>query len=113
MVCHNHFFFLLGSTGLIGVVLYYSVVLGALLKLFRAAGDSRMEASKRFLAAQLLGFGVVGFVFTLSSTTYTALTYNVGLALIVYASALPWKMNGDAVQHHPHHDERWVKHAIR
>jgi O-antigen ligase len=96
MVCHNHFFFFLGSTGLVGVFLYYGVILGSFYQLFRAAGDNRLEPPKRHLAAQLLGFGVVGFVFTLSSTTFTTLTYNVGLALIIYAATLPWRTNEHA-----------------
>ncbi len=88
---HSHVAFVAGSTGLIGLLLYYGVVGGALLRAFRLLGrlKSRPEDFGILLALSA-GFGT-GVLFTLTSTTYTALSYNYYLAFALFALRLPWE----------------------
>ncbi len=89
---HSHFFFILGATGIIGLILYYSLIASSALKLtnyFRFNRDDSQELIVTRLAIQS-GF-LAGFIFTLSSTTFLTLGYSIFFAAFIYTSLLVQK----------------------
>lgn len=86
---HSHLFFILGATGIIGFLLYYSLIASSTLKLinyFRFYRDDSKELIVTRLAIQS-GF-LAGFIFTLSSTTFLTLGYGMFFAAFIYTSLL-------------------------
>jgi hypothetical protein len=83
---HNHLAFFAGTTGLVGIVLYYSVVLSAPLRLCMSALRGRVSPEHGPMALALGLAGLVGIAFTLSSTTYSTLSYNLTLSIVIFAS---------------------------
>jgi O-antigen ligase len=82
--CHSHLFFFAAMTGVVGVVMYYSLSIAALLKLFRACRRNEVARERLPAAAGMFGAGVAGFVYTASTTMYTTLSYNVFWAVLIY-----------------------------
>lgn len=90
-VCHSHFFFLAGTGGIVGMALYYGLLGTALLRLLhRLPAAARRATSRLATAAGLGGAVVAGIAFTLTSTTFTALSYNLFLGVFLIAATTDW-----------------------
>lgn len=88
---HSHVAFVAGSMGLIGLLLYYGVIGAALVRAARLMARLRSQPEEfAVLLALSAGLGT-GLLFTLTSTTYTALSYNYYLAFALFALRLPWE----------------------
>lgn len=85
-VPHNHLAFFAGTTGLVGLILYYWVVVGAPVRLCVATLRGRVSANDAPMALALGLAGLVGIAFTLASTTYSTLSYNLVLSIVIFAS---------------------------
>jgi O-antigen ligase len=90
-VCHSHFFFLAGTGGIVGMALYYGLLVQALLRLLGSlANASRTAPDRMATVAGLAGSVVAGVLFTLTSTTFTALSYNLFLAIFLFCATTDW-----------------------
>lgn len=91
-LCHSHFFFFIGTTGVVGVLLYNWVILDALKKLARrrleAAGDPPFQA----IYFGMFGAVIAGYTFTLTSTTYSILSYNLAIAVAYYLATTKYRV---------------------
>jgi len=85
-VPHNHLAFFAATTGVVGMALYYWVVVGAPLRLCMAVLRGRVSRADAPMALALGLAGLVGLAFTLSSTTYSTLSYNLALSTVIFAS---------------------------
>ena len=90
-MCHSHLFFLAGTTGVVGLVLYYSLLAAALVTIWRQAKKAAGNLQQLCLLSGLAGATVAGVVFTLTSTTFTTLSYNLFLAIVIFASRTEWE----------------------
>ena len=89
-VCHSHLFFILGTCGLVGVGLYYSLLASTLWRLLRKAGLRHLDITSIGVLAGAAGSFVTGVVFTLTSTTFTTLSYNIVLAVLMLVAQTRW-----------------------
>ncbi|MGQ0703332.1 MAG: O-antigen ligase family protein [Gemmatimonadales bacterium] len=87
---HNHLAFVAGTLGVVGLVLYYGVLVGALGRGARLLHRWRREPQVYTLILAILAGLGAGLTFTMASTTYTALSYNYFVAFAVYALRLRW-----------------------
>ncbi len=83
---HNHLAFFAGTTGILGLVLYYWVVLSAPFGLCMAVLRRRVPLADAPMSLALGLAGLVGVAFTLSSTTYSTMSYNLALSIVIFAS---------------------------
>jgi O-antigen ligase len=90
-VCHSHLFFFAGTTGILGLILYYGFLTIGLRDLWRQAKHLRNDADAIGEVAGLAGAVVAGIVFTLTSTTFTTLSYNLFLAIFLYRARSGWR----------------------
>lgn len=90
-VCHSHFFLLAGATGLVGMLLYYTVIGAGIVRHWRVSKKMPSVDDSRGYVIGMLGAAVAGFTFTLSSTTFTTLSYNLFLAIFLHTSRLDWR----------------------
>jgi O-antigen ligase len=89
-VCHNHFFFLAGTTGLVGIALYYSVFVVGMVRHWRVANGTSLGRETQGYVIGSLGAALAGMLFTLSSTTFTTLSYNLFLAIFLHTAQVDW-----------------------
>jgi O-antigen ligase len=89
-VSHSHLFFFAGTTGIVGVLLYYALLGIALMRLWRRT-RAAAETANLTAVAGMAGAGVAGILFTLTSTTFTTLSYNLFLAVLVYCAWTDWR----------------------
>lgn len=89
-VCHSHLFFLAGTTGVVGIVLYYACLTDAMWRMVGQARRCASDPGRLGLIAGLCGAAISGIAFTLTSTTFTTLSYNLFLAILVLASHTNW-----------------------
>jgi hypothetical protein len=89
-VAHSHFFFLAGTTGLVGVLLYYTVIGIGIARHWKSSKKVWKEDGTKGYVIGLLGAAVAGLLFTLTSTTFTTLSYNLFLAIFLHSSRLDW-----------------------
>jgi hypothetical protein len=89
-VCHSHFFFLAGTTGLVGMLLYYTVIGAGIMRHWKMSRSMSMGDDSVGYVIGMLGAAVTGLLFTLSSTTFTTLSYNLFLAIFLHTSRLNW-----------------------
>lgn len=87
---HSHVFFFLGTTGLVGAGLYYALIGGCAWRLVKRLRAATRDGSTRNAYILSLGALMTGFLFTLTSTTYSALSYNVTLAALLFISRGSW-----------------------
>lgn len=83
---HNHFFFVLGTYGAIGVLLYYGFIflVGRRVVLDLLNYKNALSKDNAVWLATGASVFVAGFVFTLTSTTYLALGYHLFLGGFAY-----------------------------
>jgi hypothetical protein len=89
-VCHSHLFFILGTCGIVGAGLYYALLASTLWRLLRNAGLRHLDITSTGALAGAAGSLVTGVVFTLTSTTFTALSYNIVLAVLMLVARTRW-----------------------
>lgn len=87
---HSHLFFLAGTTGITGMILYYSVLASALRRVWMSCRTARRDETAVACLAGLAGGGVAGILYTLTTTMYTTLSYNIFLAVLIFASRVRW-----------------------
>jgi hypothetical protein len=96
-VCHSHLFFILGTCGLVGAGLYYTLLASTLWRLVRHAGRRHQDITSVGVLAGAAGSFVTGVVYTLTSTTFTALSYNLVLAVLMLAAHTRWVEAGPPI----------------
>jgi O-antigen ligase len=87
---HSSLVFFAGTTGLVGLLLYYGLLSSAFKRLWRASyavGDTDNLA----LIAGMAGAGIAGVLYTLTSTTYSALSYNIFLGILMFTASITGK----------------------
>jgi hypothetical protein len=84
---HSHLFFFAGATGLVGLLLYYGLLSSAFMRLWRASYTVR-DTDNMALIAGMVGAGIAGILYTLSSTTYNALSYNIFLGILMFTASI-------------------------
>ncbi len=89
-VCHSHLFFLAGTTGLSGMLLYYGLLVSSWLRLVAQAGRVVQRPDRLMPIAGLAGAVLAGVLFTLTSTTFTALSYNLFLGVFLACASTDW-----------------------
>jgi O-antigen ligase len=89
-VCHSHLFFFAGTTGIVGVMLYYGLLGTALLKLWRRV-PTLGESANLVAVCGMVGASIAGIIFTLTSTTFTTLSYNLFLAVLLHCAWFDWR----------------------
>lgn len=89
-VCHSHLFFLAGTTGIVGMALYYALLGSGLADLWRHARRVGGDAARLGSVAGIAGAAVAGILFTLTSTTFTTLSYNLFLAAFLFCARTDW-----------------------
>lgn len=87
--CHSHLFFFLATTGIVGLCLYYALTGAAFVKLWKQCRRATGHVSEQAAAAGLFGAGVAGFVYTMSTTMFNTLSYNIFWAVILYTAWNP------------------------
>lgn len=81
---HNHFAYIAGCTGVVGLYLYYSLLWRTLKTM---GGWALHGAGKPESCSLALAFGaaaLTGLVFTFSSTTFTTIGYNIFLGSMIF-----------------------------
>ena len=90
-VCHSHLFFFAGTTGVVGMVLYYGLLATGLWRLAAKARAVRTDPLRLGAVVGMTGAMVAGVLFTLTSTTFTALSYNLFLAVFLFCASIDWR----------------------
>jgi O-antigen ligase len=90
-VPHNHLVFFAGTTGIVGMLLYYGVLGATLARLWRASRQVDEDDVSLALLAGMIGALISGVAFTLTSTTFTTLSYNLFLAVIIHCAWTDWR----------------------
>ena len=92
-VCHSHLFFIAGTTGLLGIILYYFPLVATFFELVRRTRHTTGGRANEGLGALagMAGSLVAGILFTLTSTTFTTLAYNLFLAIFLLGSRIDWR----------------------
>lgn len=88
---HSHLFFLAGTTGIVGMVLYYSVLGSALLRLWDSSRTAGHDIHSLACIVGMVGAGIAGIVYTFTTTMYNTLSYNMFLGALIFLSRVPWK----------------------
>ena len=83
-VPHNQLAFWLGAGGLIGVLLYYSLHVRFLVGALRLIRSPTTDARLAWDFIGLVAAVAAGLLFTLTTTLYTAVSYNVFLGAAFY-----------------------------
>lgn len=89
-VCHSHLFFLAGTTGLLGMLLYYGVLVSGWFRLLGQVKRVAEQPDRLVLIAGMTGAVLAGVLFTLTSTTFTALSYNLFLGVFLICARTDW-----------------------
>jgi O-antigen ligase len=98
-VPHNHFAFVAGTMGIVGLALYYGVLVSAWRRSRAISKRRNLDPEYRRTMIALVASLGTGFLFTLSSTSFTTLSYNLLIAVIVFASRLRWAGAEQPVNH--------------
>jgi O-antigen ligase len=80
---HSSLFFFAGTTGLAGLILFYGLLGSTFVRLWRASCTVVGDTDSLALIAGMVGAGIAGIFYTLTSTTYNALSYNVFLGILI------------------------------
>ena len=89
-VCHSHLFFLAGTTGLLGMFLYYGLLVSGWFRLLGQANRAGQQPDRLMVIAGMAGAVLAGVLFTLTSTTFTALSYNLFLGVFLICASTEW-----------------------
>jgi O-antigen ligase len=88
---HSHFFFLAGTTGAVGIVLYYSVLGSAMMRLWASTRNAGHDINALACTAGMLGAGIAGMLYTFTTTMYNTLSYNIFLGVLFFLARFQWK----------------------
>ena len=85
--CHSHLFFILGTTGIVGAILYYVPIFLSIYILLIKPNSKINKLFNSELQIVACAFSA-GFIFTLSSTTFNSVVYNLFLGFLLYSANL-------------------------
>ena len=86
-ICHGHPFFFLGTTGIVGFSLYYLLIAQAFFSLSSKKLFIAVNERYQIIIISLNCGLIAGFIFTLSSTTFNSMSYNLFLAFYIFCAA--------------------------